>query len=72
MSKKHYIEFARVYAADLAIHRDNPEIRRALRNNILSMTDVFKRDNPRFDRARFLTACGLTAEDAPMSFAGVS
>jgi len=35
----------------------------------LSLSDYFKRDNPRFDRVRFLKACGLSKADAPVSLA---
>jgi len=68
MSTKNYVEIARIFAGDYAI-AENDDARRAVVGLALSLSDYFKRDNPRFDRVRFLKACGLSKADAPTSFA---
>jgi len=40
----------------------------ATRDIALSLSDHFASDNPRFDRAKFLTACGIVSE--PSAFDG--
>jgi hypothetical protein len=52
MSRKHYIAVAeRIRRIDT----------RPAREQIAhDMADIFAEDNPRFDRARFLEACGVT------------
>lgn len=67
MTTKDYRRIAAVFEADMAVHADFPAQRLAIRNVALSMADMLKRDNPRFDRALFLKACGLTHADAPNS-----
>ena len=64
MSRKHYIEIA----ADLKRRRDeeydkfmrgSDEPTHLLVDRIAEdLAVIFKRDNPNFDRQRFLTACG--------------
>lgn len=60
MSRKHYVAIAamirRRVDADATVggHSITREIAEGL-------ADVFADDNPRFDRARFLTACGIGA-----------
>lgn len=61
MSRKHYVEVARVIDAELSINRDNAAVVTAVENLTLSLADLFKRDNSAFDRQRFYTACGLNA-----------
>lgn len=61
MSRKHYIKFAAILAGDYATCETDGE-RRKVVGIALSMSDVFKQDNPNFDRTRFLAACNLTKE----------
>lgn len=68
MSKNDFETIANIMAGDIACHRNTPVAFYALRNVCLSLADTFARANPRFDRVKFLTACGLTAEDAPFTF----
>jgi hypothetical protein len=66
LSKKHYEQFAQIIAAEVA---DIPSHMRhveeqvsaqiALKRVASRMAVHFKVDNPRFDRARFLAACGF-------------
>ena len=73
MTKKHYIEIARVLKEQLEnLKTKNPPTwdRRPKSVWVVSrianaLCDLFIEDNPRFDKSRFLTACGL--ED-PMSY----
>lgn len=60
MTRKNYIEIAELVKADLSINRDNPAAQLAVRNFAMSLTDVLKRDNPRFDRQRFYDASGIS------------
>ena len=54
MTRKDYIAIAAVFK--VRKDRDNAD---ALREIAYDLADVFKRDNPNFDRARFLAACGV-------------
>lgn len=69
MSKKDYVMLAGVVkarhdeivnpvsifdAANLTAHLDE------LQKIAESMADIFSQDNPRFDRSRFLKACGVS------------
>lgn len=58
MTRKHYRQFAEILAADLAVAATDAE-RRVVRNIALSLADVLKRDNSRFDRQRFYDAVGI-------------
>ena len=59
MTKKHFIRIA----ADLKRYVDQtPEIgieRGILRGIANDLCDTFKSDNPAFDKARFIAACGF-------------
>lgn len=61
MSRKNYVAIA----AALKQTRDsynpgwNPNLFRALNDASKTLADYLESDNPRFDRARFLTACGV-------------
>jgi hypothetical protein len=63
MTRKHYIEAAKVIAEQIEFTRqfNNGKIeqhRIAATVQIANgLADMFKRDNPRFDRERFLDAC---------------
>ena len=67
MSRKHYIAIAKVFAGDYACCKSDDE-RRVVVGLALSLSDIFRQDNPRFDRIKFLKACGLSKKDAPLSF----
>lgn len=64
MSKKHFIAIA----ATIRIQLENigtdggpyaPAERSAVETTTRRLCDVFADENPRFDRARFLAACGI-------------
>ena len=54
MTRKHYVEFARIIA-DVAKEEKRTAIIMAE-----MVAEVAKKDNARFDRTQFLKACGLT------------
>ncbi len=56
MSRKDYELIAAQFAA---LFRNHPDLRGFTRRIAESMADAFARDNSRFDRGRFLTACGF-------------
>lgn len=60
MTRKHYVEVAGILAGDLATAANEGE-RLKVRGIALSLADVFKRDNARFDRQRFYDAVGIQA-----------
>jgi hypothetical protein len=51
MSKKDYTAIAAIVASMVGGQRDYVAHK---------LADIMQRDNPRLDRARFLTACGVT------------
>lgn len=63
-SKKLYVAVASIIAAELSrwkkpkIVDESPDV--VLRRVATAFADEFAADNPHFDRARFMTACGLT------------
>lgn len=66
MTKKHFAAFAQAIAEDVAIAMSGrlgeAESKRtidAARYAAYKFVDVASTDNPRFDRERFLRACGL-------------
>ena len=62
MTKKHYIRVADAFAASVRQTPDNNDRTAhftALREIADRLCAVFSMENPRFDRARFLAACGL-------------
>lgn len=59
MSRKDYVAFAEVIALEIKANIPATKAEQAVIDVAKSMADVFKRDNPNFDRARFLTACGI-------------
>lgn len=71
-TKKHFTAVADIIAGDLACHRGDTDRTAyfAVRNVALSLSDLYARENPRFDRVTFLTACGFKPEDAPFTFGG--
>lgn len=61
-SKKHYIESAKVLSdtlRPLGLDKSR-QVVVELANRLAS---VYAKDNPRFNRRRFLTACGLTEQE---------
>ena len=72
MSKKHYIAIAAAFKNRLDWYKDNhstgencqfandlmPEIH-AVKDIAIELCNVFACDNPNFDKARFLIACGI-------------
>lgn len=64
MSTKNYIVIAATIKAEFATantfatpYRDGA--RDGVSNLAYSLADYFKQDNPNFDRAKFIVACGL-------------
>lgn len=64
MTKKHYKLIAEELNAALEIScSEGRAALNATMRTIEGLSVVFKRDNPRFDRARFYAACGVRAGD---------
>ena len=61
MTKKDYIAFAQVFEAlrDECIIVRGDQAHATLDRVVAETADIFARDNSRFDRAKFLKACGL-------------
>lgn len=64
MTRKHYEAVAAVIRDEVDSVSDLPTVqavivRISLLNVADGLADVFAADNPRFDRERFLAACGL-------------
>jgi len=67
MTKKHYVAIAKTMAALRAAycpenrpgHNIDAGYRQATTDVSEELATYFASENPRFDRARFLTACGL-------------
>lgn len=65
MTKKHFEAIARTIRDEFeaTLPSSDPEFIRgaayALEETAKSLADYFARENPRFNRAQFLTACGL-------------
>lgn len=71
MTKKHFAAFAAQIKAQYALPHDagwNAEqstfYRAALAAIARSFADMAKQTNPRFDRGRFMDACGFTVKEA--------
>ena len=58
MSRKHYIEVAKVIQDQMLLN-GGQRTETVLKAVAESLADMFKQDNPRFDRSRFMDACGL-------------
>lgn len=66
MTRKDYEQFAAMFRVMLAEEQNTipgpyvcPELMRACKGT----ADIFARDNARFDRTRYLKACGVRMED---------
>ena len=55
MTKKDYVAIAKVIHDNYGVSPSDV----AREKIALALADVFKLDNPRFDRVRFLVACGV-------------
>ena len=59
MTKKDYIIISNAVYEVLEHNRDCGEAVNLTRNILHKIADAMTKDNPRFDRQRFLKACGL-------------
>lgn len=61
MTRKDFEAIARILNAEAnqPMYVDLPDCREAVRDVAVQMAAYFNVENPRFDRERFLTACGL-------------
>ena len=64
MTKKHFEAIAAIIKSDLDALSDvsgpaAESAREACENIAVGMADYFASENPRFDREKFLTACGV-------------
>lgn len=59
MSRKHFEVIAEAIKNSASSLRDTPEHTDAIGCVARSLAAVFADENPRFDRARFLAACGV-------------
>lgn len=55
MTKKHFIKIARVIEKYAGLTPERGDIKLLAED----LADIFKEENPAFDRQRFLDACGL-------------
>lgn len=59
MTKRDYVAFAEMFKSLEAGPYTCPDVLSV----VYKTADIFARDNSRFDRARFLLACGVRQED---------
>ena len=57
-TKQHYIAVAKAIQ-EVAKEMDDAAAESALSRLAMRLADIFKDDNPRFDKGYFLTACGI-------------
>jgi hypothetical protein len=57
MTRKDYVQFARLFAGWLATSPPGTVAHGTLSGFAQDFADMLARDNPRFDRARFMAAC---------------
>jgi hypothetical protein len=62
MTRKDYVMIAEVIATSWHASADSK------RDIAVNLAEVFETDNPRFDRDRFLSACGVTSSLAERMF----
>jgi hypothetical protein len=59
-SKKHYVAVAKMFAEAVGETAVYPVGHRALLGDIAhGLANIYQDENPRFDRERFMRACGL-------------
>lgn len=58
-AKRHYEDIAALMAREITYRPERPNRKTTLRGVVRELVDLFARDNPRFDRERFIAACGL-------------
>lgn len=63
MSRKDYVSIAEAILRTKAENREVLGSASILRVTANRIADVFAADNPRFDKARFMAACGFPGED---------
>jgi len=60
MTRKDYVLLAdAMLKAKSAVNNWGPESEQGVKYAALTLSDALSNDNPRFDRDRFLTACGF-------------
>lgn len=59
MTRKHFEAIAHILDAERAVRSATPAQVGVVHALALSLSDLFAAENPRFDRNRFLTACGV-------------
>ncbi len=61
ISKKHYVEIAKIIFVERNFVPDENKVLVGSVLNVVSreLASMFKRDNPEFNRTRFLEACGV-------------
>ena len=59
MTKKHYIKIAAVFREQVEQHPITAVERMTLYNVLRELTPILQDDNPAFDKARFMAACGF-------------
>lgn len=62
MSKKHYIAVAAILASHSEIATYGAKFVHISATIAHELADYFAKDNPNFNRSRFLTACGILTE----------
>lgn len=66
MTKKDYVLIASVFNKAMQYTADEPRAMEAVKATVEvvadELADALEQDNPRFDRERFLTACGVNIE----------
>lgn len=60
MSRKDYVKVAEVIAAGMTCAKTD-DTRQTVHVIATCIGEVFAADNPRFDRERFMAACGVTS-----------
>lgn len=62
MTSKNYVAFAEMFKAMWPTSGNQAEADSVWHHAIAASADVFATDNPRFDRLKFMQACGMTRE----------
>lgn len=59
MTRKDYQAIAKIFDAEISVRKDTTPGALAIKSVVYGLADIFARDNPRFDREKFYTACGI-------------